>query len=130
MLTRRSLVGAFAAVPVLTAACRKLAAEELPKLAVTKDPNCGCCHGWTDHTRAASFPVEIVETGELNQAKARLGVPRHLAACHTAEVDAYVSRAISRRALSDGSWPSGLRSKALRFPGCRWVPPAWRSWEP
>jgi hypothetical protein len=83
-------VGAFAAVPVLTAACRKLAAEELPKLAVTKDPNCGCCHGWTDHTRAASFPVEIVETGELNQAKARLGVPRHLAACHTAEVDAYV----------------------------------------
>jgi len=61
-LTRRSLVGAFAAVPVLTAACRTLAAEKLPKLAVTKDPTCGCCHGWTEHIRAAGFPVEIDET--------------------------------------------------------------------
>ena len=90
MLTRRSFVGAFAAVPALAAGRRTLAAEELPKLTVAKDPNCGCCHGWTDHIRAAGFPVEIVETGEINRVKARLGVPRHLAACHTAEVDRYV----------------------------------------
>ena len=90
MLTRRSLVGAFAAVPALAAGRRTLAAEELPKLTVTKDPNCGCCRGWTDHIRRAGFPVEIIETGELNKVKTRLGVPRHLAACHTAEVDAYV----------------------------------------
>jgi hypothetical protein len=90
MLTRRSLVGAFAAVPALAVGRRTLAAEELPKLTVTKDPNCGCCRGWTDHIRRAGFPVEIIETGELNKVKTRLGVPRHLAACHTAEVDAYV----------------------------------------
>src|SRR5690349_18773707 len=88
-LTRRSLVGAFAAVPVLTAACCTLAAEELPNLAVTKDPTWGCCYGWTEHIRAAGSPVEIDETGEINSLKARLGVPRHLAACHTAAVDAY-----------------------------------------
>jgi hypothetical protein len=90
MLTRRSLVGALAAVPALTATRLTLAAEESPKLIVTKDPNCGCCRGWTDHIRKAGFPVKIIETGELNQVKTRLGVPRHLAACHTAEVGAYV----------------------------------------
>ncbi len=90
MFTRRSLVGTFALVPMLAAAWRTLAAPELPKLTVTKDPNCGCCTGWADHIRAAGFPVEIVETGEITRVKARLGVPRHLAACHTAEVEAYV----------------------------------------
>jgi hypothetical protein len=90
MLTRRSFVGAIAAVPALAAGRRTLAAEELPKLTVAKDPNCGCCRGWIDHIRAVGFPVEIVETGEMTRVKARLGVPRHLAACHTAEVDACV----------------------------------------
>ena len=61
----------------------------MPKLTITKDPNCGCS-GWVEHIKAAGFPVEIVETGEMNRMKARLGVPRHLAACHTAEVEAYV----------------------------------------
>ena len=89
-LTRRGLVGAFAAVPV----SRQLAARSLRR---------GCQNSPSPKTRtagpaagglitfgAAGFPVEIVQTGELNQAKARLGVPRHLAACHTAEVEAYV----------------------------------------
>ncbi len=90
MLTRRSFVGAIAAVPALAAGRRTLAAGELPTLTATKDPNCGCCSGWVEHIKAADFPVEIVETGEMNRVKARLGVPRHLAACHTAEVDRYV----------------------------------------
>ena len=90
MLMRRSLVSAFAAAPVLAVGRRTLAAEELPKLTITKDPNCGCCSGWVEHIKAAGFPVEIVETGEMNRVKARLGVPRHLAACHAAEVEAYV----------------------------------------
>src|SRR4051812_24212818 len=69
--------------PVSCTATRlTLAAEESPKLIVTKDPNCGWCRGWTDHIRKAGFPVKIIETGELNQVKTRLGVPRHLAACH------------------------------------------------
>jgi hypothetical protein len=74
---------------VLAVGRRTLAAEELPKLTITKDPNCGCS-GWVEHIKAAGFPVEIVETGEMNRVKARLGVLRHLAACHTAEVEAYV----------------------------------------
>src|SRR5215208_2044985 len=88
--TRRSLVGAFAIGPVLAAARPAFAVPELPKLTVTKDPNCVCCSGWADHIRASGFPVEIVETSEINRVRTRLGVPRHLAACHTAEVDGYV----------------------------------------
>jgi hypothetical protein len=90
MLTRRSLVSAFAAAPVLAVGRRTLAAEELPKLTVAKDPNCGCCSGWVEHIKAAGFPVEVIESTDLNRLKARLGVPRHLASCHTAEVDGYV----------------------------------------
>ena len=83
MLTRRGFVAALAAAP-------SLAAASLPKITVTKDPTCGCCAGWAEHVRAAGFPVEVVETSELNRVKVRLGVPRNLAACHTAEVDGYV----------------------------------------
>ena len=83
-------MGAFGLLPVLTAARDALATPEPPKLTVSKDPSCGCCSQWADHIRAAGFSVEIVETGALNRVKARLGVPRHLASCHTAEVNGYV----------------------------------------
>jgi hypothetical protein len=86
MLTRRGLVAAIAAAPALVSA----RAAPLPKLVVTKDPSCGCCAGWADHARAAGFPVEIIDTSELARVKARLGVPKNLHACHTAEIESYV----------------------------------------
>src|SRR5690606_27035505 len=45
---------------------------------------------WADHLKQAGFPVEIVETAEISRVKTRLGVPRALASCHTAEVGGYV----------------------------------------
>ena len=62
----------------------------LPKVLVTKDPNCGCCGGWVGHMKAAGFPVEVITTPQVNRVKARLGVPDDLASCHTAEVGGYV----------------------------------------
>jgi hypothetical protein len=88
-LTRRSVICAMSVLPVL-ARKASFAAEALPKMLVTKDPTCGCCSGWTDHIRAAGFPVEVIETADLNGVKARLGVPRELASCHTAEVAGFV----------------------------------------
>jgi hypothetical protein len=85
-LSRRSVVAALA----LSGLTRNTRAAGLPKLTVTKDPTCGCCAGWTKHIRAAGFPVEVIETTELNRVKVRLGVPNNLAACHTAEVGGYV----------------------------------------
>ena len=82
-LSRRGFLAALAAAPAI-------GATALPKITVTKDPTCGCCTGWTEHVRAAGFPTDVVETNELSRVKARLGVPRDLAACHTAEVDGYL----------------------------------------
>lgn len=85
-ITRRTLL----AGAVIGLALPLQAAENLPKVAVTKNPNCACCTGWVEHLKKASFPVEVIGTGEIARVKARLGVPSALAACHTAEVDGYV----------------------------------------
>lgn len=61
----------------------------LPGVAVIKDPNCGCCEKWVTHLREAGFTVTVTE-GPVNPVKARLGVPRDLASCHTAQVGGYV----------------------------------------
>ena len=85
--TRRAALGVLAAAPLTHPAW---GASPLPRVTITKDPTCGCCAGWADHVRAAGFPVEVIETGEINRIKVRLGVPSKLYACHTAEVDGYV----------------------------------------
>lgn len=89
-LTRRTLMaGAAHAAFALALTRPSRAADKLPKMVVTRDPNCGCCSGWTVHVQAAGFPVEVIETSDLAPLKARLGVPEALIACHTAQVDGY-----------------------------------------
>ena len=86
MPSRRAvLVGLAAGLAV----GRSGSARGLPTVAVTKDPSCGCCAKWVDHLRQAGFTVTVTE-GPVNPVKARLGVPRDLASCHTALVDGYV----------------------------------------
>ncbi len=68
---------------------RQALAAGLPEVAVTKDPSCGCCQRWVDHLREAGFTVTVTEA-PVNPLKARLGVPRELASCHTAQVGGYV----------------------------------------
>ena len=87
--TRRSIICALSLMPVLVHRA-SFAAEAIPKMVVTKDPTCGCCSAWIDHMRTAGFPVDIIENANLNRVKARLGVPRELASCHTAEVAGFV----------------------------------------
>jgi hypothetical protein len=85
---RTTLLGLGAAA--IVAAPSGVLAQSLPKVVVVKDPSCGCCSGWVDHIRAAGFPVEVIETPDMNRVKVRLGVPPDLASCHTAEVGGYV----------------------------------------
>ncbi|KQQ17598.1 metal-binding protein [Methylobacterium sp. Leaf122] len=86
LLSRRTLLSGLSSL-VLAAPLR--AAEPLPEIQVTKDPSCGCCAAWVDHIRAAGYPVHVTEA-PVNPLKARLGVPRSLASCHTAQVGGYV----------------------------------------
>ena len=87
--SRRRVVAALGVLPTVLA-IRPLAAQGLPKLTVTKDPDCGCCGGWVEHMRDAGFTVAVVESASLNKMKARLGVPASLASCHTGEIAGYV----------------------------------------
>lgn len=87
---RRFLTGLGASSAALVAGGRASAQASVPKIVVSKDPNCGCCSGWVEHMKAAGFPVEVVTTPQVNRVKVRLGVPDALASCHTAEVAGYV----------------------------------------
>jgi hypothetical protein len=42
------------------------------------------------HLRAAGYPVRAENADDLRPVKRRLGVPRALESCHTAQVDGYV----------------------------------------
>lgn len=89
--TRRALViGAAQAAAALMLVRPVFAVDALPRMTVTRDPNCGCCGGWVAHVKAAGFPVAVIEAADLAPLKARLGVPDALVACHTAEVGGYV----------------------------------------
>ena len=86
---RRTILAGLAATSAL-ASSTALAQTTLPKIVVTKDPNCGCCSGWVDHLRASGFVAEVIEDAALNRTKVRLGVPRDLASCHTGEIAGYL----------------------------------------
>lgn len=89
--SRRTLVlGSAQAALALALSPPLLAAGTLPKMRVTRDPNCGCCGAWLEHVKAAGFPVEVVQTANVAPLKTKLGVPDALTSCHTGEVDGYV----------------------------------------
>uniref|UniRef100_A0A9E7ZYV5 DUF411 domain-containing protein n=1 Tax=Bosea sp. NBC_00436 TaxID=2969620 RepID=A0A9E7ZYV5_9HYPH len=67
-----------------------IAAEALPKMTVTRDPNCGCCGAWVTHVKAAGFPVEVIEIDDVAPLKVKLGLPDALTSCHTAEIGGYI----------------------------------------
>ena len=90
MLNRRSFLAVLGTSGAAMMAGRAFAQATLPKMIVTKDPNCGCCGGWVEHMKAAGFPVEVITSSDVDQVKLRLGVPDDLASCHTAEVSGYV----------------------------------------
>lgn len=128
-ISRRSLLAGVAALPILLSTTTAGRAEPLPLVAVTKDPNCGCCAGWAEHMRTAGFPVKIVESSNVDSVKQRLGVPAALYSCHTAEVDGYVIEghvpaAALRRLLVERPAATGLAvpgmpagSPGMDFPG-------------
>lgn len=87
-LSRRWFVGVL--VTAALAESAKVSSAEEASVKVHKDPNCGCCSGWVQHLRDAGFSVQVEETSDLGPVRARLGVPKPLAACHTAEVNGYI----------------------------------------
>ena len=74
-ISRRTVLAAAGALPLLMSMPRRGHAEALPLVSVSKDPSCGCCDGWVAHIEAAGFPVKVVESSDMDSLKQRLGVP-------------------------------------------------------
>ncbi|WP_299358638.1 DUF411 domain-containing protein [uncultured Paracoccus sp.] len=128
-ISRRAVLAAAGAFPLLMSIPTRARAEALPLVTVTKDPSCGCCGGWIEHIKAAGFPVHVVESSDVDALKQRLGVPVELTSCHTAEVEGYVVEghvpaAAIRRLLAERPVGTGLAvpgmpagSPGMDFPG-------------
>ena len=128
-ISRRAILAAAGAFPVLMSMTAWGHAQTLPLVTVTKDPSCGCCGGWVAHVEAAGFPVRVVESPDMDSPQRRLGVPAELASCHTAEVGGYVVEghvpaAAIRRLLAERPDATGLAvpgmpagSPGMDFPG-------------
>lgn len=89
MISRRRFLVSLTATVLLARSGVNAFAASL-RIAVHKDPNCGCCGGWVDHLRANGFEANVTETAQPNRIKARLGVPNELASCHTAEIEGFI----------------------------------------
>jgi hypothetical protein len=123
-VTRRAALASFfaaAAFPSIPAA------QPWPTMTVHKDPNCGCCLGWTRHLTGAGFTVSVVDTDRIDAIKFRLGVPQELASCHTAEISHYtieghvpagaIARLLAERPAGKGLAVPGMPSGAPGMDG-------------
>lgn len=66
------------------------AADEPVEVTVYRSPTCGCCAKWIEHLKQNNFNVKDNITDEMDAIKAKYGVPKEMASCHTAIVDGYV----------------------------------------
>jgi len=64
--------------------------QTMPEVVMYKPPTCDCCTGWAEHLQRAGFKVVVHKRDDMDVIKARHGVSRKLASCHTAIVDGYV----------------------------------------
>ncbi|NIO10866.1 MAG: DUF411 domain-containing protein, partial [Deltaproteobacteria bacterium] len=54
-----------------------------------KAAQCGCCDDWAEQMEASGLGVNVVIVDDVNTVKQELGIPRHLASCHTAVAGDY-----------------------------------------
>ncbi len=119
-VTRKQIV----AIAIVAIACAVIAsglawwdgrrvAYDPDTVVVYKDPSCDCCGRWIRHLEQAGFKVEVQAELDLGARNAQLGIPKALAACHTAIVHGYlieghVPASDIRRLLSERPNARGL----------------------
>ena len=60
------------------------------EMTVHRSPTCGCCGKWIEHMQQQGFVIKDVKTADMEAIKRRVGVPKALESCHTAEVEGYI----------------------------------------
>ena len=122
--TRLSVPGRWIAVAATVAVIAAAAAwlgipttdAEGADIVVYKTPSCGCCGNWVAHLRDKGLEVSVVNVPNTQPTRDRLGVPRQLGACHTAEagkywVEGHVPADLIQRLMSDK--PDNIRGIAV-----------------
>jgi hypothetical protein len=61
----------------------KIQRQQNIELSIHKNPNCGCCGAWVEHTQQQGFTTTVHNHDNLNAFKAEHGIPANLQACHT-----------------------------------------------
>jgi hypothetical protein len=84
-MNRRQFICLAAATVAATSAAPAWASQI--EMTVYKDPNCGCCHVWTQAMKNAGFAVEAEAVDDLDAIKKRFAVPMDIRGCHTAIVE-------------------------------------------
>ena len=81
----------FLVASIVFVATPSMATDDTSKdILVYKNPHCGCCTEWVKYLEGRGYNVSIEDTRDVYAVKKLLGVPEHLAACHTAVIDGYV----------------------------------------
>ena len=99
-----------------------LALVATPALAATeavmyRDPGCGCCEKWAAQVRKAfGRSVKVIDDANRPALQRQVGLPQHLASCHTALIDGvafegHVPIADMKRVLA--AKPKGVRGLAV-----------------
>lgn len=85
-MQRRSLLKLMLASGLLPLLAQAQAAQIID---VYKTPTCGCCHDWVAHLEQNGFTVKVHDVKDTAPFRARFGVPKELASCHTGFIDGY-----------------------------------------
>jgi hypothetical protein len=64
--------------------------RRLLPITVYKSRTCGCCAEWVDHIRADGFAATVHDREDMEQLKDKLGVPKEVRSCHTAQIGRYL----------------------------------------
>lgn len=64
--------------------------EHATEITVYRSPDCVCCHKWIDHLEQHQFSVIDQLSHDMLSVKQQLGLPLHVASCHTAVVNGYL----------------------------------------
>lgn len=96
MIKRRVLLVRMAGLVAVGIPGRRLWAQ-LSSVAMSPNPitvykssTCGCCSKWVDHLRANGFAPTVHDEEEMDTLKDKLGVPKSVRSCHTAQADGYL----------------------------------------
>ncbi|MDP3936745.1 MAG: DUF411 domain-containing protein [Deltaproteobacteria bacterium] len=62
----------------------------VPIVVVYDSPTCRCCARWVEHLHDQGVPTIVYQEADMERIKDRLGVPKAMRSCHTAQVGEYL----------------------------------------